>query len=290
MSSMPLAADSRTAPRGAFNAKLWIGGAIILVAVIVAIWAPELARHDPLEQDLLNATQPPAWMPGGDPAFIFGTDSLGRDIFSRLLFGTRIALTVAVMAAVLAGLIGSVLGLIAGFFGGMFDTVISRLIDMWMAFPPVLLAIVLVAVFGTGIGSVVTAIVIVDWTRFCRVVRAEVLVQSKRDYVASAVMLGMSPMQILIREIVPNIWPLLIDLLTLEMGIAVIVEAILSFVGLSIGSDTPTWGSMIQEGRQYINQVYWLLVFPVACVGLLVLAFNWFGDGLRAFLDPAARR
>jgi len=159
-----------------------------------------------------------------------------------------------------------------------------------MSFPAVLLSIVLVAVIGTGLYAVVIAIVIIDWTRFCRVVRAETMVQRRQDYVASAVAIGLSRRRILVAEILPNVLPLLISLLTLEMGIAIVVEAILSFVGLSVASDGATWGGLIQEGRLYINQAPWMMTFPVASIVLAVLGFNALGDGLRTALDPVLRR
>ncbi len=271
------------------NGRVLFGGGVITALIVVALAAPLLAPHDPLQQDLLDSLLPPAWS-GGDPRYLLGTDGLGRDILSRLIFGARIALTVAVVAASLAALLGTMLGLMAGYFGGWVDTVISRLVDIWMAFPPVLLSIVLVAVIGAGLKSVIIAIVIVDWTRFCRVVRAEVLVQREQDYVTSAVTIGLSRWRILLGEILPNLAPVLLVLVTLEMGIAVIVEAILSFVGLSISSDFPTWGGLIQEGRQYVYQSWWIMALPVACIIIVVLAFNALGDGLRDALDPGAGR
>lgn len=271
------------------NRRVVLGGGVVVLLVAVALGAPLLAPHDPLRQDLLDSLLPPLWA-GGDPRYLLGTDGLGRDIFSRLIFGARIALTVAVVAASLAALLGTILGLMAGYFGGWADTLISRLVDIWMAFPPVLLSIVLVAVIGAGLHSVIIAIVIVDWTRFCRVVRAEVLVQREQDYVTSAVTIGLSRWRILLGEILPNLLPVLLVLVTLEMGIAVIVEAILSFVGLSVSSDFPTWGGLIQEGRQYVYQSWWLMALPVACIIVVVLGFNALGDGLRAVLDPVMRR
>ena len=164
------------------------------------------------------------------------------------------------------------------------------MVDVWMSFPPVLLSIILVAVIGTGLHSVIIAIVVIDWTRFCRVVRAEVLVQREQEYITSAVTIGLGRWTILWREILPNISPLLITLLTLEMGIAIIVEAILSFVGLSVSSDQATWGGLIQEGRLYVHQAWWVMTLPVLCIIASVLAFNALGDGLRSILDPVMRR
>ena len=276
--------------RLARNRRAVIGGCVFGLLVVAAIGAPVLAPHNPLDQDLLYSFLPPFWVEGADPAYPLGTDSLGRGILSRLIYGAQVALIVAVVAAFLAGLLGTVLGLIAGYYGGWADTVISRLVDIWMAFPPVLLSIVLVAVIGAGIDAVIIAIVVIDWTRFCRVVRAETLVQREQDYVMSAVTIGLSRWRTLGQEILPNVAPLLITLFTLEMGIAIIVEAILSFVGLSVSTDTATWGGMIQEGRLYVNQAWWLMALPMLCVIVSVLGLNALGDGLRDSLDPVLRR
>ena len=266
--------------------RIWLGGGFILLLLVIALLAPLIAPFDPLEQDLIAATA----APGQEPGRWLGTDSLGRDVLSRMIHATRIALTVAVVAAVLACLLGTALGLLAGYFGGWTDAVISRLIDIWMAFPPVLLSILLVAVLGSGLHSVILAIVIIDWTRFARVVRAETQQQARLEYAEAATALGMGRMAVLFREILPNVLPVVLVLLSLEMGIAVIVEAILSFVGLSVSTDTPTWGGMIAEGRQIIYQAWWVLVFPLTALFLTVLAFNQLGDGLRQWLDPVLKR
>ena len=263
---------------------------VLALMLLAAVFAPWLSPHDPLEQDLLSSFLPPSWQANGDPVFLLGTDNLGRDIVSRLIYGARTALIVALVAAALAALLGTVLGMLAGFYGGKTDMLISRAVDIWMSFPAVLLSIVLVAVIGAGLHAVIIAIVIIDWTRFCRVIRAETMVQKERDYVASAVTIGLPRVRILFQEIFPNLIPLLIVLLTLEMGIAIVVETILSFVGLSVASDTPTWGNLIQEGRQYIHQVPWLLGLPVACVVLAVLGLNALGDGIKEVIDPETRQ
>lgn len=270
--------------------KVLLGGGFILLLILVALLAPWLAPKSPLEQDLMLATVPPRGMAGAEPGYWLGTDGLGRDVLSRLIYGTRVALTVAFVAATLAALVGTVLGLIAGWYGGWIDTVVSRLVDVWMAFPPVLLSILLVAVLGSGLHSVIAAIVIIDWTRFCRVVRSETMAQAKLDYVTAARAVGFPKGRILVSEILPNVAPVLVALVSLEMGIAVIVEAILSFVGLSVSTDTPTWGGMIAEGRQIIHQGWWVLAAPLAALFATVLAFNQLGDGLRHALDPVFRR
>jgi peptide/nickel transport system permease protein len=270
--------------------RVLFGGLVLLLLVFVALAAPLLAPHDPLDQDLLSAFKPPFWRAGADPDFLLGTDSLGRDILSRLIYGARVALTVALVAASLAALLGTALGLLAGYYGGLVDAAISRLVDVWMSFPPVLLSVVLAAVVGAGLKAVILAIIVVDWTRFCRILRAEVLVQREQDYVAAAVTIGLGRGRVLWAEILPNLLPTLLVLLSLEMGIAVIVEAILSFVGLSVASDAPTWGGLIQEGRLYINQAWWMMALPMLCVIVTVLGFNALGDGLRETLDPVMRR
>jgi ABC-type dipeptide/oligopeptide/nickel transport system permease subunit len=272
------------------GARLWLGAALIAVLVLVALLAPLIAPHDPLEQDLMLAQLPPAWSSGGEPAYLLGTDSLGRCVLSRLIYSARIAVAVALIAASLAAVIGIALGLMAGSFGGWVDQVTSRLIDVWMAFPPVLLSIVLAAVIGAGLTSVIAAIVVVDWTRFARVVRAETMVQLQRDYASAARVIGLSRGGILRLEILPNLVPLVVTLLAVEMGIAILVEVILSFVGISVAGDTPTWGGMIAEGRQIVYQAPWIMALPIGCIISSVIGFNLLGDGLRLVLDPVQRR
>jgi len=271
------------------NWRLWLSGGWLAIVVLAALFAPLIAPHDPLAQDLFQERLPPAWVDGAEPGYYLGTDSLGRDVLSRMIHGAQIALIVAVLAGGAACLIGSTLGLLAGYMGGWTDRVIGRVIDIWMSFPPVLFAILLVAVLGTGLHSVIIAIAVIDWTRFARVVRAETLAQSRMDYVDSALVVGRSRLGILAREVLPNVLPTIGVLLSLEMGIAVIVEAILSFVNLSIASDDPTWGGMIAEGRTQIHFAPWVLVFPMIALFLTVLSFSQFGEGLKDRLDPVLR-
>ncbi len=222
----------------------------------------------------MSAQLPPAWVVGGDLAYWLGTDSLGRCVLSRLIYSARTAVAVALIAASLAAAIGIAFGLIAGSFGGWVDQATSRLIDVWMAFPPVLLSIVLAAVIGAGLTSVIAAIVVVDWTRFARVVRAETMVQLQRDYAAAARVIGLSRSGILRLEILPNLIPLVVTLLAVEMGIAILVEVIL----------------MIAEGRQIVYQAPWIMGLPIGCIISSVIGFNLLGDGLRLVLDPVQRR
>lgn len=269
--------------------KLWLSAGWLALVVVAAVLAPLIAPQDPLAQDLFLGRMPPVWVSGAEPGYWLGTDSLGRDVLSRILYGARIALTVALVAGGLTCLIGAALGLMAGFLRGWVDLLISRLIDIWMAFPPVLFSILLIAVMGLGLTSIVIAIVVIDWTRFARVVRAEAMAQGAMDYVASAQVAGRGRLSTMVTEILPNVLPTIVVLLTLEMGIAVIVEAILSFVNLSISTDDPTWGGMIAEGRTSVHQAWWVLVFPLVTLFLTVLAFSQLGEGLKDRFDPVLR-
>ncbi len=269
--------------------RLWLAGGWLGLLALAALLAPVLAPQDPLAQDLFLGRLPPFWLPGAEPGFFLGTDSLGRDVLSRLLHGARVALAVALIAGSLTCLIGATLGLLAGFLRGWVDLAICRLIDIWMAFPPVLFAILLIAVIGPGLSSIILAIVVIVWTRFARVVRAEAMTQGAMDYVASARVAGRGRGSTLLVEILPNVLPTIVVLLTLEMGIAVMVEAILSFVNLSISTDDPTWGGMIAEGRTSIHQAWWVIVFPLITLFLTVLSFSQLGEGLKDRYDPVLR-
>jgi peptide/nickel transport system permease protein len=265
--------------------RVLVALALILFIGGCAILAPLVAPHDPAEQNLVSILLPPAWALGGDPAFPLGTDSLGRCVLSRLIFGSRTAMTVAVFASIGAMVIGSVLAHVSGYFGGAIDWIIGRAVDVWMSFPPVILSLILMVGLGVGLDRVILAIILVDWTRFCRVLRAEVLIVTRRDYVAAAQLLGFSHWQTLIREVLPATLPLLITLVSLEMAIAVVVEAILSFVGLGVRPDQPAWGQMIADARQYVYQSPWNLLLPILAIFTTVAAFNLLGDGLRRTLD-----
>ncbi len=282
-------ADGRAAIKRPLAPRLALSASWLLLLALAAIFAPWLAPKDPLAQDLFLGQLPPAWVQGHEPGYYLGTDSLGRDVLSRILYGARLALTVALTAGSLTCLIGATLGLLAGYLRGWVDVVISRLIDIWMAFPPVLFSILLIAVLGPGLMSIIIAIVIIDWTRFARVIRAEAMAQGAMDYVTSAQTVGRSRLSTMFTEILPNVLPTIVVLLTLEMGIAIIVEAILSFVNLSISTDDPTWGGMIAEGRSSIHQAWWVLIFPLITLFFTVLSFSQLGEGLKDRYDPVLR-
>lgn len=272
-------------PQWMMSARVLAGLSVAALICLAALFAPLLAPHDPNEQTLTSILLPPAWLPGGQADFPLGTDSLGRCVLSRLLYGARIAMTVALLSSFGAMVLGAVLAHVAGYFGGAVDWLIGRVVDIWMSFPPVILALIFMVGLGPGLRNVILSIILVDWTRFCRVLRSEVLIVTRRDYVTAARLLGFSHWRIIAREIAPATTPLLITLASLEMGIAVIVEAILSFVGLSVTADTPAWGQMIADARLSLYQSSWNLVFPVLAIFVTVFAFNILGDGLRRTLD-----
>jgi peptide/nickel transport system permease protein len=265
--------------------RVLIALGMIFFIAFCAVFAGWTAPHDPGDQNLLSILTPPAWADGGDPTYLLGTDSLGRDVLSRLIYGARTAMLVALFASLGAMIIGTILAHISGYFGGIVDWLIGRAVDVWMSFPPVILSLILMVGLGTGLSKVILAIVLVDWTRFCRVLRSEVLIVTRNDYVAAARLLGFTHWQTIAREVFPATAPLLITLISLEMAIAVVVEAILSFVGLGVGADQPAWGQMIADARQNVYQSPWNLLLPILAIFLTVTAFNLLGDGLRRTLD-----
>lgn len=270
------------------NGKLVAGGVIAAVLVALAILGPALAPHDPNRQDLSAIRQAPVWA-GGVWTHPLGTDSLGRDVLSRLLWGARVAVVVAVTSAVVSALVGVPVALVAGYSRGWVDTVLMRVVDVWMSIPAVLLAIALMAVLGLGLWKVILAIVVVDWTRFARVVRGEVLALREREFVEAARAIGLGPLRVMLEELLPNLVPLVIVLASLEMAIAVGVEALLSFVGLGVEASVPSWGAMIAEGRGYLMVGWWGMGLPMLALIVAVVGFNLLGEGLRERLDPRLR-
>lgn len=270
--------------------RVLIGGGIVLLVALAALLAPWVVPHDPLEQDLLHMLAPPMWSAEGSADFPLGTDSLGRCVLSRVIWGARVALVVALVSAFGAMLVGSALALIGGYFGGRVDRAISYVVDLWMSFPPVVLSLILLVGLGTGVDKVILAVVLVDWTRFCRVVRADVLVTRRRDYVTAARLMGFTHVRTVLREVLPAVMPLMITLFSIEMGIAIIVEATLSFIGLSVPPDTTTWGQMLADARGDLQSALWVMLVPVAAIIVTVLGCNLLGDGLRVALDPRLRQ
>ena len=270
------------------NGKLLAGISMATLLLALAVVGPWLVPQDPNRQDLGAVRQPPAWA-GGAWAHPLGTDSLGRDVLARLLGGARVALVVAVGSAVLSALIGVPVAIVAGYRRGRIDTVLMRLVDVWMSIPAVLFAIALMAVLGLGLWKVVAAIVLVDWTRFARVVRGEVLALREQEFMEAARAVGLGPLRAAWEELLPNLVPLIIVLASLEMAVAVGVETLLSFVGLGVQASMPSWGAMIAEGRGYLLVSWWGMGLPMLALVLAVIGFNLLGEGLRERLDPRLR-
>lgn len=266
------------------NRLSYIGIAIATVVILAAIFAPIIATHDVNAQDLATRFEPPS------AAHWFGTDGLGRDVYSRVVFGARISLQVGIIVVLVSSIFGVIIGSIAGFFGGVVDWLLSGYVfNVFMAFPGLLLAISLVAFLGAGLGKLILALCIIGWVGYARVMRAQVLKVREYDFVLAARALGAGNMRILFTHILPNAVQPLIVQASLGMAGAVLSEASLSFLGLGIPPPAPSWGTMIEEARQYFSSVPHVLFFPGVAIALTVLAFNFIGDGLREYLDPKQR-
>jgi peptide/nickel transport system permease protein len=268
------------------NNKMLVGFIIVVIFFLTAILAPLLATHNPNQQDLTNAYKPPFWVPGGSPDHPFGTDDLGRDIYSRVIYGTQASAYVAVVGASLAAVAGIPIGIAAGYFKGAIEQITMRIVDMWMSFPPVLFSISLITILGVGINNVIIAIAVIDWTRFARVIRSETLGVSERDHVQVARTLGFKHRTIIREEIIPNILSLIVVLFTLEMSIAITVEVLLSFAGVGVNPIMPSWGTMLADGLNYFRSDIWGIIFPMIALIIVIIGINLLGDGLREKLDP----
>jgi peptide/nickel transport system permease protein len=277
-------------PRSDLGRLPWTAFVIIAVMLVVAVFAPLIAPHSPTEQSLPHKLKPPAWQEGGSATHLLGTDLLGRDLFSRLVYGARVSLTVAAFALLSGGLIGLAVGIIAGYLGGRVDSILMRVVDATLTFPTILIALLLAVSLGAGLRTIVIAITVIIWARFARVVRGEVLGVRARDFVSLARVHGCSSLRIMLVHIVPNVMNTFMVLLTLHIGFVIIVEASLSFLGAGIPPPTPSWGQMVADGRSHIASAWWLAVLPGAAIMLVVLAFNLFGDWLRDWLDPRLRQ
>jgi peptide/nickel transport system permease protein len=264
-----------------------IGLAIIGLLVVVAVFAPFIAPCDPTKGALSDRLTPPAWQEGGSSAHLLGTDLLGRDTLSRLIYGARTSLAVAVLAILVSGIVGSLLGAVAGYLGGWINTIIMRAVDLAFSFPAILLAMVLAVVVGPSFFNIIFVISLVLWAEYSRMARGETLRVREMDFVALAQVAGVSKTRILVRHILPNIASSLIVLATLQVGIVIIMESSLSFLGVGVPPPTPDWGSMIAEGRSYVVTAWWLSMAPGVAIVATVLSFNLLGDTLTEILNPA---
>jgi peptide/nickel transport system permease protein len=264
--------------------------AILLFLVVVpAIFAPWVAPHEPFQGNLSSRLTPPVWQAGGTMEHILGTDKLGRDMLSRIIYGARISLAVSLIAIFVGGIIGTALGLISGYFGGMTDAVIMRLVDISLALPTILLALVLVAAVGPSFGTVVTVLVVLLWARYARLVRGETLAIKELDFIARARVAGASATRIMFKYILPNVVNSLIVLATLQVGYVILFESSLSFLGAGLPRAQPAWGVMVSDGRELIVTAWWVSMFPGLAIMLTVLSLNLLGDWLRDHLDPKLR-
>jgi peptide/nickel transport system permease protein len=270
--------------------KVMVGGIILAGLVICGLAAPLLAPFDPQEQQLESRLQAPAWLGGRAQANLLGTDNLGRDILSRIVYGSRISLLVGATTVLLAGLIGCSLGGVAGYFGKRVDEIVGKITEIFLAFPFLLLAIALMAFLGQGVINIIIALMVSRWVQYCRVVRGEVLSLKERDFVTAAKALGARDFYVLLRHVIPNTFASVTVVATFAMAIVIISEASLSFLGLGVPAHIPTWGSMLNEGRSYMSRAPWLTIFPGMAIFVTVFGINLLGDGLRDILDPKLRR
>jgi len=272
----------------AFTAnRLALGSAIVVgLFVLMAVFAPLIAPHDPADTDLLRRLRPPAWLPGGDWSHPLGCDALGRDILSRIIYGARVSIFIGAAVVLVATTIGILAGLAAGYLRGWVDVAISRLVDILLGFPYLIFAIGLMAMMGPGLINIILALVYKEWVIPCRVVRGETLAARELEYVEAARAIGASGRHIMLREILPNILSPVIVVSTIRMAHVIILEASLSFLGLGVQPPTASWGAMVADGRAFILQAWWVSTFPGVAILLLVLAINVASQGLRDSFDP----
>ncbi len=273
--------------RAIYRSRTATAGALILaLLVVLAVFAPQIAPHDPTRQDLRARLAPPVWAEGGSVNHLLGTDQLGRDILSRAIYGTRISLLVGVSVVVLAATLGTFLGLLAGFLGGRVDTVLMRVVDVFLAFPFLLLAIVFMATLGASLGNIILVLAITGWVEYARVVRGQVLAVREFEYIQAARALGARALPIMLKHVLPNVFASVIVIASLQIGTVIISEASLTFLGLGIPPSIPTWGTMLATGREYFALAWWLATFPGLAIVLTVLSVNFLGDWLRDVFDP----
>ena len=267
-----------------------IGLAVFVIVVVMAVLAPLIAPHLPNEQDRSILLLPPSWMQGGNISYLLGTDPVGRDIFSRLVYGARFSLFIGVVVVSLSVVLGVVIGLVAGFAGGKTDIVIMRVMDIVLAFPSLLLALVLVAVLGPGLMNAMMAIALVNLPHFVRLTRASVMTEKTKDYVVGSRVAGARWPRLMFITILPNCLAPLIVQATLAFSAAILDAAALGFLGMGAQPPTPEWGTMLAEAREFISRAWWVVTFPGLAILITVLAINLMGDGLRDALDPKLKR
>jgi ABC-type dipeptide/oligopeptide/nickel transport system permease subunit len=278
---MGVSAIPRPRPRRRRPPQFYAGTAILGAVVVVAVLAPWLSPHGYADQDLLRSLQPPAWARGGEWSYPLGTDRLGRDLLARLMFGARVSIAVAFLSVLIGGGLGTGLGLVAGYFGRWVDRLISRFIDIQLSFPPVFIAIAIMAALGQSLPKLVLVLAFVSWVQYARIARANTLAVREREFVLAARALGAEEGRILLRHVLPSILPPLLVVGAVNISSVVLAEAALSFLGLGVQPPTPAWGSMVAEGRTVQGLAWWNTVFPGMAIATLVVGANLLGDGLQ---------
>jgi peptide/nickel transport system permease protein len=266
-----------------------IPAAVLVLMIVAAIFAPQVSPYDPLQTSLTQRLQPPAFA-GGTGAHLLGTDKLGRDVLSRIIFGARVSLSVSLLVILVTSTIGTALGILGGYLGGWVDSLLMRVTDISLAFPFILIGFLLAVTLGPSVTTVVLAISVLGWAPYARLIRGEVLKLRNADFILQARIMGCSPLRIMVTHIFPNVVNPLLILATLSVGLVILVESALSYLGAGVPPPTATWGSMVSDGRSLIDTAWWISFFPGVAIGMVVLSGNFLGDWLRDRLDPRLRQ
>ena len=288
MTSATASAPLRQAGRPRRSIMRWVPIILIALFVLAAIFAPLLAPYDPNSQNLLGRMRPPGTV-SRSFHYLLGSDELGRDLLTRLIYGARVSLFVAIASVVLSGVVGVLLGMLAGYLRGWVELIVMRLVDVFLSIPAILLAIITVAVLGTGLVNVIVVLALTRWPRYARIAYGQTLSVANMPYVRLAAFMGASTPRVLLRHILPNIIGAVTVVATLEFGLMVLFEAGLSFLGLGVQPPTASWGAMLSSGRNYLATAWWIATFPGLCLFLLILAVNLIGDDLRDRFDPRSQ-
>lgn len=263
---------------------------IVLMITIMAIFAPYIVPHDPNFQDYTEQNNPPMWLEGGSSEYVLGTDNLGRDMLSRVIYGSRISLAVGILSVIVSGAIGMLFGLIAGYYGGIIDNILMRLVDAFLAIPAILFILAILGVIGPGTFTLIFVIGITNWVIYARLVRGEVLSIKQREFIKAAITIGSSDRVIIFRHILPNVFSSFIVISTLSVASTIVLEASLSYLGIGIQPPTISWGEMLTAGRDYLATSWWIASFPGIAITITVLGIIFLGDWLRDVLDPRSQK
>jgi peptide/nickel transport system permease protein len=263
--------------------------AVIAMFVIFALFAPLVSPYDPTQIALVQKLKPPFFIDGGSIAHLLGTDNLGRDVLARLIWGSRVSLTVTAAVVVISSIVGLLIGLAAGYVGGRLDDFLMRVADGSIAFPAVLIALLFAVSLGPGVTTVIIALSVLSWANYARIVRGEVLRMRQLEFIVGARVIGCSPARVMLAHLFPNLLDVWVVMITLQVGLIVLSEAALGFLGAGVPPPTPSWGSLVSDGRNFVDTAWWISFFPGLAIGLLVLSVNYLGDWLRDRMDPQLR-